>query len=167
MIQTAEYGHFTFGPAVDHDFVPAPPSFLFEKGHFWSNMSILVGDESNEGLVFTSPIVLSNAQFRKYIKDEFPVMQDEQLDKVIEMYPINDDFSGKQKVQRAADAVGEFAVVCNTQILLQHYPGSYQYKFGISTGIHGQDGFYTVSLTSVPSCKLFSHFGRSYAYEYH
>jgi len=145
MIQTATYGHFTFGPAVDNGFVPAPPGLLLDQGYFWPDIKILIGDESNEGLIFTPPLVRSDAQLRKLMIDQFSDLQQEELDEVIRMYPIGKGFTKKQKVQRAADALGEPILMCNTLFVLQSYPGSYQYNFGISSGYHGQDGYYTVS----------------------
>ena len=107
-----------------------------------------MADNSNEGLLFTPPVVQSDADFKSLISERLPGLAKEKLDEVIKMYPTDDKFTPKQRVQRVSNAISELAVVCNTQYLLKAYGNSqenaYNYKFGVYPGFHGQDTFFTV-----------------------
>jgi len=150
MIQTAKYGQFTFGPAVDDLLVPAPLSILLDKGFYWPKYQVMVADNGNEGLLFSPPTVQSDSSFRSLISQRLPGLTPEGLEEVVKMYPTDDSFTPKQRVQRVANAISELAVLCNTQYVLKAYGGpyrnAYNYKFGVYPGFHGQDAFFTVSL---------------------
>jgi len=152
MVQTSDYGQFTFGPAVDDLLVPAPLSLLLARGFYWPEFQIMVADNTNEGLLFTPPTVQSDSDFKALIFKRLPGLSFENLEKVVKMYPVDDNFTPKQRVQRVANAISELAVVCNTQYVIKAFGGSrdglclYNYKFGIYPGFHGQDTFFTVSI---------------------
>jgi len=63
----SSYGTYTFGPAVDGNFVPALPGVLLLHGQFDHDVKVMVGHNSNEGYLFTSPFITNNTQFTAYI----------------------------------------------------------------------------------------------------
>lgn len=148
MIQSSDYGQFTFGPSVDDLLIPAPASLLLGRGIKWPNIQILVGDTINEGLLFSPPNVASDSEFRSLISKKLPGMKKADIDEVLRMYPIDAKSTPAQRTQRVANAISELGVVCNTRYLLEAYRGgyNYNYKFGVHPGFHGQDAFFTVSL---------------------
>jgi carboxylesterase type B len=44
----ASYGGFTYGPAVDGDFLPALPGQLLARGQFDKSIKVMVGHNANE-----------------------------------------------------------------------------------------------------------------------
>lgn len=53
LIAGSTYGGYALGPSVDGFFVPALPGLLLLHGHFDSSLNIMVGHNSDEGLLFT------------------------------------------------------------------------------------------------------------------
>lgn len=71
------YGTSTYGPVVDGDFTPDLPSRLMLKGEFDHSVKVMVGHNTNEGLVFTSPTALSETGYSSFIKQVFPEIRPE------------------------------------------------------------------------------------------
>jgi hypothetical protein len=81
-IQPALHGTFTYGPAVDGDFVPNLPGIQLKNGKF-NNVQVMLGHNSyrpfilsqliasDEGFIFT-PDIITNGQFNSYIASAFP-----------------------------------------------------------------------------------------------
>ena len=68
----SSYGFFTYGPVVDGLFTPALPGKLLLQGSYDKSLKVMVGHNSNEGLVFTDPAVSNNSAFDAAIVRYFP-----------------------------------------------------------------------------------------------
>jgi hypothetical protein len=148
MTFNSPYGLFTFGPAVDDYYVPAPVSLILKAGLSWRDFDLFVAHNGNEGLLFTPPWIQDDDGFRAHVLQAFPAIKKDDLDNVIkDLYPRNSSGTIKDQIQRLATALADVAVTCNTNYLLsnsgQYY--SFKYVFDIPASFHGQDTYYTVS----------------------
>lgn len=57
IVQVGGAGTAGFGPTVDGDYVPALPGQLLLHGQFEKSIEVMVGHNSDEGLIFSSPFV--------------------------------------------------------------------------------------------------------------
>ncbi|PNS17242.1 Secreted lipase [Sphaceloma murrayae] len=152
----ASYGGFTYGPVVDGIFAPALPGQLLARGQFDRDVSILVGQNANEGLLFTSPFVQTEAQLRTSLTTALPTIAafPDQLDFILnDLYPPIFDGSQAQsyrdQIARSAAITAELAFICNTFYLDKAYDNqTYSYLFAVPPALHGQDvpySYYTGS----------------------
>ncbi|KAI9841075.1 MAG: hypothetical protein M1838_003785 [Thelocarpon superellum] len=151
----AGYGQFTFGPVVDGDFVPALPGKLLLQGSFNKDLKLLIGHNSNEGLLFTNPNITTDGDYENLIKSEFPNAPASVISYISEeLYP--PVFSGllpyKDDLDRAAFTVSEAVFTCNTNYLARAFGNkTYNYIFSVPPGLHGQDVAYTYYGSGVSS----------------
>jgi acetylcholinesterase len=164
-IQAAPYGQFVYGPVVDGYYVTSLPGRLLRDGHWDHDVEIMVGYNSNEGLLFTPPYIQSDAMFEQYIRQVFPEAKDEIISYITDtLYPSpGEGATPREKISRLNEALGAAAVACNTYYLNKAADnGTYSYMFSVYPGLHGQDIPYMVSLNLSPfspfssSCPLLS-----------
>ncbi|KAI9829586.1 MAG: hypothetical protein M1819_006091 [Sarea resinae] len=143
----SSYGMFTYGPVVDGDFVPGLPGKLLLQGSFNKNLTIMVGHNSDEGLLFTDPAATNDSSFAAYIQANFPDMSPSILQYVTgTLYPsvFNGTYGYTDQYSRAALAVSEAIFTCNTYYLDRAFDNrTYAYIFSVPPGIHGSDTKYT------------------------
>ena len=169
-VEASPYGLYTFGPAIDGDFVPALPGELLLHGQFAENVTVMVGHNENEvshdfavisittsvlntnqGLLFTSPFIQNNSGFTDQVLQLAPSVAayPETLDYITNtMYPPKFDGSQAQRytsqVARAAAQISEMVFSCNTFYLNKAYNNdTYSYYFTVPPAIHGADVPYT------------------------
>ncbi|GAM87510.1 hypothetical protein ANO11243_055360 [Dothideomycetidae sp. 11243] len=153
-IATAAYGTFTYGPVVDGIFTPSIPAQLLARGQYDKNLSIMVGQNQDEGLLFTNPLVLNDVNdtmLRQQLYANIPTLRGlpDQVDYILNtLYP--PIYNGTQamnytdQVKRAAAITSEFAFICNTFYLDEAYGNnSYSYLFDVPPALHGMDIPYT------------------------
>ena len=73
-VGSSPYGTFTYGPVVDGLFAPAPPGKLLLQGSYDHNLKVMLGHNSDEGLLFTSPFVTNDTIFDKFVQLSFPTI---------------------------------------------------------------------------------------------
>ncbi|KAK3074939.1 hypothetical protein LTR53_002179, partial [Teratosphaeriaceae sp. CCFEE 6253] len=145
------YGGFTYGPAVDGDFVPALPGELLLHGQYDKSLRVMVGHNADEGLLFTSPFIQNDTAFAAQIVNNEPTLAayPDTIDYITQtLYP--PIFDGSQamnytnQIARAAAATSEFIFTCNTFYLDKAYGNkTYAYFFTVPPALHGNDIAYT------------------------
>lgn len=145
------YGTFTYGPVVDGIFSPSLPGQLLARGQFDKSVKVMVGHNTNEGLLFTSPFLSNDSDVKNFFESllpsikAFPAAEDYLLNT---LYPPIFDGSQAQnytdQIGRASAAVAEVTFTCNAYYLDKAYQNhTYAYLFAIPPGIHGEDIPYT------------------------
>ncbi|KAF2148643.1 carboxylesterase family protein-like protein [Myriangium duriaei CBS 260.36] len=148
------YGTFGYGPVVDGTFVPSLPGQLLAHGQFDNKVSVMVGQNKNEGLLFTSPYLandVNDTRIRANLVQSIPTLKGlpDQVDYILNtLYPpIFDGSQGqgyKDQIGRMAALSAEFAFICNNLYLEEaHNNNTYSYLFDIFPAIHGSDAPYT------------------------
>lgn len=149
-IGKSDYGNFNYGPTVGGSFVPALPSSLLSEGRFDTNVRVLVGHNSDEGILFTNPFVRNDSDLRSgALQTIFPAARPETIDYILtELYPPAPQNNGtlqyQSTIQRESLLIAESVFVCNTRYLdLAYGNQTYSYFFNVPPGQHGQDVGYT------------------------
>ncbi|KAK4556861.1 hypothetical protein LTR86_005841 [Recurvomyces mirabilis] len=146
-IARSPYGRFTFGPVVDGSFVPAMPGNLLLQGAFDHSVKLLLGHNSDEGILFTTPFLSNETDFVQYWRGLFPVAQPKVLDYIVEVLypPIYDGSYGYTDIfARSSQLVADVVIVCNTYFLDKAFQNKTRaYLFGVPPGLHAMDVPYT------------------------
>lgn len=141
------YGTFTYGPTVDGSFAPQLPAELLLHGQFDQSLKVMVGHNSDEGLLFTSPFITNDSDLTAYIHSSMPAILPSALTTVVQsLYPA--EFNGSlpytDQLSRAALLVSESVFTCNTRALdLAYGNKTFSYYFSVPPGLHGEDVAYT------------------------
>ncbi|KAM5353345.1 hypothetical protein ACJZ2D_016752 [Fusarium nematophilum] len=144
-IFASPYGSYGFGPSVDGVFVTQDPKAALAQGHFDASVRIMVGQNSNEGLLFTAPVT-DDAQYLDFVRSNFPAARDDAIDHITNVLypPVFDGSMGyRDQVGRAALTMGEGTFVCNAHALNGAYGNHASYLFDVFPGLHAQDVEYT------------------------
>ncbi|KEF54355.1 uncharacterized protein A1O9_09521 [Exophiala aquamarina CBS 119918] len=152
IVGRSPYGIYTFGPVVDGSFVPDLPGKLIAQGRFTKSLdAIMMGTNLNEGVLFDSPFIATDHDYRDNVRLFFPNVSDQVVEYVAtNLYPNN--LSGKYnyttQALRAADTTAEACFLCNTRYLAQALPGIvsskiFKYLFAVQPAIHADDLGYT------------------------
>ena len=142
-VGNSSYGQYTFGPVVDGSFTPALPGQLLARGQFDKSVKVMVGHNADEGLLFTSPFVNSDATYAASLSSVLPDASASIINYIASvLYP--PDFSGAygytDVYQRAAATIAEIVFTCNTFYLdLALSNQTYAYQFSIPPALHGGD----------------------------
>lgn len=142
------YGSFTFGPVIDPkpgSYVPDFPSRLISQGKF-HNVSLTVGHNSDEGLLFTPPIVQKQSEFVLAIQTIFPTANASTISYITDvLYPpvYNGTYSYTSAIGRTAQVISDFLVGCNANSLASALTPGYAYLFSVPPALHGEDVPYT------------------------
>ena len=148
IVGASPWGSYTFGPAVDGDFVPALPGLLLARGQFDPNVSIMTGHNADEGLLFTPPNIQNASQFPGYLSTILPIATQAVIEYVNNtLYPpeFNGSFGYQNQIERTAAILADSDFVCNAVFILQAFgvDQSYAYLFDIEPSLHGEDVAYT------------------------
>ncbi|CAL3965046.1 unnamed protein product [Diplocarpon coronariae] len=125
LVGRSSYGSFYFGPAVDpkpHSYVPDFPLRLLANGSF-HNISLMVGHNSNRGLVFTPPFIQDQRSSEKRLEPSLLLRTSLFCTATItdELYP------------------PVYNVTCPAYYLASKMSPAYGYVFQVPPGLHGQD----------------------------
>lgn len=145
-VGVSAYGQFTYGPAVDGLFAPGIPGKLLLQGSFDHDLTLMLGHNADEGLVFTSPLLANDTAYDAFIEFNFPGISPavaRYIDE--ELYPVPSDSTPyKDDVGRASLSISESSFVCNTLYLDRAFGNqTYAYQFSVPPALHGQDIPYT------------------------
>lgn len=143
----APYGTFAFGPVVDFNYVPAPPTKLLSQGQYAKNVPVFSSYTQNDGLLFTDPRSTTNeTRLREQIQGALPEISTANLDYLLmTLYP--SEYTGTQPYRSALDRAqlifGEMIFLCNHNALLQATSSQGIAAFGevfdIFPAVHGGD----------------------------
>jgi acetylcholinesterase len=157
-ISEANYGGFVYGPVVDGDFVPALAGQLLAQGRFDKSLRVMVGHNSDEGLVFTSPYVQTEDLFEEYFRTSFPGVSSAVVNYLAQQLypPVFDGIYGYiNETQRTSLALSELVFTCNTFYLDTAFANrTYAYLFSIPPALHGQDVPYTYYTGGPPTTSV-------------
>jgi carboxylesterase type B len=143
------YGEFTFGPVVDptaNSYVPDLPLRLLSKGAYHHNVSMVVGHNEQEGLLFTPPFIQTDAEFKAAQSVIFPTANASLLDYITEaLYPpvFNGSYGYTTQIGRTNVSIADFTIDCNAYLLASTLPGAYAYLVSVPPGLHAVDIAYT------------------------
>ncbi|KAH8799840.1 acetylcholinesterase precursor [Xylogone sp. PMI_703] len=149
MVGEAPYGSFTFNPVVDGSFAPALPGDLLMRGAFDQSLKVLIGHNTDEGLLFTSPYVFTPETFKEnVITVSFPAADVGGVTEYITdtLYPdvLDGTYGYTNEIARADLIVSESIFSCNANYLARAFaPNGYSYRFSVPPGLHGYDIEYT------------------------
>ena len=73
-VANSSYGDFTYGPVVDGLFAPAIPGKLLLQGSYDHNLTLMLGHNSDEGLLFTSPFIQNDTSYNEFLSTSFPTL---------------------------------------------------------------------------------------------
>lgn len=85
---TAAYGTWAFLPVTDGDFVQDEPSSQLLKKRV-NGRSSLIGNNANEGPLFTPQDITTETAFLSWLRDALPDFSADDINKVLLYYPIN------------------------------------------------------------------------------
>ncbi|KAE9379793.1 alpha/beta-hydrolase [Stipitochalara longipes BDJ] len=142
------YGSFTFGPVVDPrpgSYVPDFPARLLSQGKF-HNVSLVVGHNGDEGLLFTPPYIQTQDEFISAIQTIFPSSNASTTSYITDvLYPpiYNGSYRYTSAIGRTSVAISDFLVGCNANILATKLNPGYAYLFSVPPALHGEDVPYT------------------------
>lgn len=141
------YGTFTYGPTVDGNFVPALPGQLLARGQFDQSVRVMVGHNSDEGLLFTNPAVQNDTAYRQYVQTTLPNVPSAIVDYITNvLYPpvYDGTYPYRNALDRAILTASESVFTCNTVYLDHAYNNrTFSYLFSVPPGTHGEDIPYT------------------------
>ena len=73
-VANSTYGDFSYGPVVDGLFAPAIPGKLLLQGSYDHDLTLMLGHNADEGLIFTDPGILNDTAFNAYLIQQFPAI---------------------------------------------------------------------------------------------
>ncbi|KAH6625111.1 acetylcholinesterase precursor [Boeremia exigua] len=162
---TGTFGTWGFLPVTDGVFVQDVPSRqLLDKR--LNGRSLLVGNNANEGPLFTPQNITSESDFLEWLGNVLPELQEDDIAKVLDYYPSissvdrssSDLFAtsgyaepsalGQSSIatgpqQRANNLYAELTFVCPSYWMAEAYSGqghtAFKYQFSPLPGTHGAD----------------------------
>jgi carboxylesterase type B len=143
------YGEFTFGPVVDptpNSYVPDLPIRLLAQGKYHHNINILVGHNSNEGLLFAPPAIQTQPEYESSLSQLFPTANSSTITTITDvLYPpvFNGSYGYTDQIGRTALSIADVTIGCNAHYLASTFPSAYAYLFSVLPGLHGEDVAYT------------------------
>ncbi|KAI9739023.1 MAG: hypothetical protein M1835_003214, partial [Candelina submexicana] len=141
------YGTWTYGPAVDGDFVATLPGKSLLQGSYDKSLNVMVGHNADEGLLFTNPAVANESAYLAYLQSVFPDARPSTITYIDQvLYPpvFNGTYGYTSYLTRTLLTIADAAVNCNTDYLNRAYGNrTYNYLFSVPPATHGQDVAYT------------------------
>ncbi|CAK4029274.1 Hypothetical predicted protein [Lecanosticta acicola] len=162
-VGNAPYGQFVYGPAVDGTFVPGLPSQLLEDGKFHKNVTVMVGHNADEGILFTNPYVQNDTAFLQDVGSWMPPQAATNTSLAYinsTLYPpvFDGTHNYTNQIARTAFAISELVFTCNTFYLDKAFNNqTHAYLFAVPPAYHGLDvgyTYYTDLETTDPSTQV-------------
>lgn len=146
-INTGQWG---FVPVTDGVLIQEAPSTQLGNGKINGN-SVLTGNMVNEGPIFTTPNITTEADFDAWVAGMYPLLSAFDLLRLKRYYPaaptgcnsfdsalFTSAISTGQQ-QRADNLVVEQTFACPSYWLAEAFPTAYKYQYSLLPGLHGQD----------------------------
>lgn len=149
-VANSSYGDYMYGPVVDGLFAPAIPGKLLLQGSYDHSLTLMLGHNADEGLLFTNPAITNDTTFNAFILSAFPTISPSISEYVEDvLYPPS--MSGTLGTTGYSDETGrvvlstsESTFTCNTFYLDKAFDNqTYAYQFSVPPALHGQDVAYT------------------------
>ncbi|KAF6235654.1 hypothetical protein HO173_006337 [Letharia columbiana] len=175
-VANSSYGENSFGPVVDGLFAPAIPGKLLLQGSYDHSLTLMLGHNADEGLLFTNPAIGNDTTFNTYLLSAFLTINPSVADYIENvLYPPT--MPGTLGTTGYSDETGrvdliisESTFTCNTFYLDKAFGNqTYAYQFSVPPALHGQDVAYTFfngpssSVVSVPIAVALQEYITSFA----
>ncbi len=124
VVWNSAYGSNSFGPVVDGGYVPTLPGLAFLNGSFHKDVKIFTTHNTDEGFLFSSPLVNTSLAFAASVKDQFPFISDNALQYVTQtLYPpVYDGSSGyTNDFERNVAMIQDSNFICNSNYIDRAY----------------------------------------------
>jgi carboxylesterase type B len=136
IVGNSPYGGFTFGPVVDGSYVPSLPGVSLLEGKFDTSVKVMVGHNSDEGLLFTSLLLSTQPQFVTAIQEIFPTASNATISYITNtLYPpiFDGTYGYTYQIARTALIISDITITCNTRYLdLAFKNETYSYVFSVA-----------------------------------
>ncbi|KAM0316902.1 hypothetical protein ACHAPQ_011180 [Fusarium lateritium] len=149
---------YMWSPVVDNDLIPDVTYRLFEQGKF-IKVPLITGDDTNGGTYFAPRDTSTLAQSDEFIKAQFPFLTLEQLGKINDLYPNQNDTCPNTGCywRQASDAYGDMRYKCSSlyisNALTTHgVPKSWNYLYNVEDPAQIADGLgvpHTVEIQAI------------------
>ncbi|KAI9644424.1 hypothetical protein NHQ30_007781 [Ciborinia camelliae] len=146
IIANSPYGLYTFGPTVDGNFAPALPGQILGNKNFHTYLSLMIGRNDQEGVLFTSPYISNPKEYISNLKSFFPTAPRNTINHILSLYPnqLDGSYGYTTEMLRAAVTSAESCFTCNTRYLNAKVGNkSFVYSFNVPPALHAQDVGYT------------------------
>jgi carboxylesterase type B len=140
IVASSPYGGFTFGPVVDQETFTAPFPELLSRAK--ETFPLIVGTNSNEGLLFTAPNTRNDQSYLAALQSLVPYLPSDSLANLATtLYPSS---SFTSEVQRLNATLADLLIRCTARNILTSFadPG-YAYQYSVPSGVHAADLHYT------------------------
>ncbi|OTA92173.1 hypothetical protein M434DRAFT_12573 [Hypoxylon sp. CO27-5] len=119
---------YMWNPVLDYDFLTDYPYNSFAKGTF-VKIPVIFGDDTNGGTVFTPRDTSTLAQSERFLRNQFPDLTRQQLDKIDSMYPNPNNTCPNTGCywRQVSNAYGDMRYMCPTI-----YISSAMTRYGVS-----------------------------------
>lgn len=140
---------FTFGPSVDGgNYLPAPPDVLLRQRRFDPEPVLMLGHTSHEWLSLSLPEGNSTAAMEKKLNGLLPGLAARTRNLIFdELYPPpgrNTLYEYRNQEERSLLLRSELFISCNTRHISTSFVNkTFNYRFQVPPGSHGQDVAYT------------------------
>ncbi|KAF2625638.1 hypothetical protein BU25DRAFT_472916 [Macroventuria anomochaeta] len=138
-------GTFGFGPVLDDDRYTEYPPFLLHQRQFDHSIQVMGGHNSNEGLLFASPVIHNKSQFDLNIALLFPQAFGSALSAIEQtLYPAIFDrsFGYVNQLGRIARVIAVAPITCNNYFIDKVFGplnASFAYQFSVPPAWHAND----------------------------
>lgn len=88
----ALFGQWAFIPVTDGTFIQDRPTVQLLSGNV-NGESVVVGQNGNEGYEFVHQNITSEANFTDFIRSNFPLLSDENMTAIMDLYSIDSNWS--------------------------------------------------------------------------
>jgi carboxylesterase type B len=164
-INNAPYGTFVYGPTIDGGLVPRLPAEILKDPGFSTDVHLMLGHNSNEGLVFVNPNADGTDTADTYIPNlqaSLPAIKPEDMVYLNNtLYQVSTYGTGpgqfKDEVRRQAQTAADAGIICNTYALTTSSKSVYLYEYSVNPGYHGEDledTFWTKARANIPAGAL-------------
>lgn len=148
---------------MDGSYVPALPGQQFLNGNYDHAISVIAARNGNEGALFTSPDIINNTAFSKFVQNLLPEASNSTLDHILTvLYPpvFDGAYPYLTQLERAQLIISEFTITCNSYFVasaMAHYSltkprwsrptaawsQAWKYIFSVPPAYHSTDIPYT------------------------
>ncbi|OAQ77846.1 alpha/beta-Hydrolase [Purpureocillium lilacinum] len=146
IVYKSNYGDFGYGPTVDGGYVPAFPGVSLLKGDFDNSVELMLGHNSHESDIFTSPLIDSREKIVTKLRSSIYGITDSAIEHILTVLypPPRQTDLYTTEYGRAALMLSEYTFVCNTRYLATSFKNAtWNYRFEVPPGNHAQDLAYT------------------------
>lgn len=86
----SDLGFDVFKASSPDPFIPDAPSHLLSSGRFRHNTNIITGWNENDGSLFATPTISSDAELRAFVISSFPGLTADNIQNLLDLYPTAD-----------------------------------------------------------------------------